>query len=91
VGLREPERSAATDAPAPTVAPLVSNASTLENSASRAGQESRQETTSEALPSSASSALGARVPPAVTKKPPAKSKPAAPLERRGNERYGRFE
>jgi serine/threonine-protein kinase len=75
----------------PTGAPVTNSASALENSASRAGQERPSAEATVPLAPTPSVGLGARLPAAATKKPPAKSKPASALERRGNERYGRFE
>jgi serine/threonine-protein kinase len=85
-----PTASATTHQTAPTVAPLAPGASGLENS-SIAGQDGPVDVGKNALAPAASADVGARLPPASIKKSPAKTKPATPLERRGNERYGRFE
>ncbi len=81
----------------PTVAPVSTSSLRLENSASMAREPSL------AVPDSAAKeavmpALGSghsqRAPSAAAasaKKPTTKSAPASPLERRGNERYGRFD
>jgi serine/threonine-protein kinase len=82
--------SAASRVPsAPTLLPIATGPPVLENSASMAAP-----TPGEPQPASApiaSGDVGARMPAPAAKKTPAKGKPAAPLERRGNERYGRFE
>lgn len=83
---------------APTPAPSASPALILENSASIAApsaSSSSQESTSRetskegALPA-ASTGLSLHA-PATTKKPAPKAASGSPLQRRGNERYGRFE
>jgi hypothetical protein len=75
----------------PTVAPVDPAPSGLENSASKEENARGEQVQKDALTPAASAAWGARLPPPVSKKPAAKGKGQAPLERRGNERYGRFE
>jgi hypothetical protein len=71
----------------PTPAPKVPAPTALENSVSAADASAAGQTP-QAAP--ATSAISTRPAP-LNKKAPPKSKPATPLERRGNERYGRFE
>jgi serine/threonine protein kinase len=79
----------------PTVAPTGDSASGLENSAAIAAPSSiaAEATAPEAvLPAAASvHPLHTQVPGAPSKKPATKTSPTSPLERRGNERYGRFD
>jgi hypothetical protein len=79
----------------PTVAPTGDSASSLENSASIAAPDAsvNESAPKEAvLPAAASvHPLHAPAPSTQGKKPATKSSPSAPLERRGNERYGRFD
>jgi serine/threonine protein kinase len=81
--------SAASQPAAPTPAPMTSPASALENSASIAEpglvDAVTKETTS---PAPSARALSHS---ALVQKPASKAKTTAPLERKGNERYGRFE
>jgi cytoskeletal protein RodZ len=86
---------------APTLAPSAETARLVENSVSIAadpGQPSAPSTVASeiAAPLPAASAETSLRPMAsasalTTRKVAPKSKPVAPLERRGNERYGRFE
>ena len=79
----------------PTVAPTGDAAFGLENSASIAAPSASvvESTTKEAVLPAASSVhpLHTPAPGAPSKKPAPKTSPASPLERRGNERYGRFD
>jgi serine/threonine-protein kinase len=83
---------------APTLAPNESAASTLENSASiavpstSAGSDDTftKDTFKDAAMPAAGSGHSLHA-PAPAKKPAPKTSPTAPLERRGNERYGRFD
>jgi hypothetical protein len=91
---RRPGAVRAASQPAtPTVAPLVASESTnalaLENSASIAAPLAPAEAASEPMASTSGSAIAPRATALPVKKP--KSKPASPLERKGNERYGRFD
>jgi len=90
-GAPEPVPTASTPAVTPTVAPAEAVASGLENSAAIAEPDASPQGTEQTPSPGASAGLGARMPPSVSKKAPVKSKPTGPLERRGNERYGRFE
>jgi serine/threonine-protein kinase len=90
-GADEPVPTASTPAVTPTVAPAVTVASGLENSAALATPEASPEGAEPALPPATSAGLGARLPTPVSKKVPVRNKAVAPLERKGNERYGRFE
>jgi serine/threonine-protein kinase len=83
---------------APTLAPTGKLAGTLENSVSIASIDSslaaprRAALESELpLPSATVEQSARTSPSAPVKKPGTKARPATPLERRGNERYGRFE
>ena len=81
----------------PTVAPSAASASALENSASipsvdRSLASPEQSSNELAMPIEGSShSQPAPLPPPAAKKPATKTKPVSPLERRGNERYGRFD
>jgi serine/threonine-protein kinase len=85
------ERAVSNASGAPTVAPSLPSALVLENSASVAEADPITASRSEALASPSASAGQVRAQPALPKKTSTKAKPATQLERRGNERYGRFE
>jgi hypothetical protein len=71
------------------VAPSIESGSALENSVADASASATSNSVNEAvLP--AVGAASARTPQS-TKKAAPKTTKAAPLERRGNERYGRFD
>ena len=90
-GRAETPSHAASQPAAPTVAPSEPGATALENSASAAAAISLAEAPTGSLLPSASTSATALPLPAPAKKSPAKGKAATPLERRGNERYGRFD
>jgi eukaryotic-like serine/threonine-protein kinase len=82
----------------PTVAPSSTPDATLENSASIAAPTpspdaaAKEAVTSAVAPPVVSNGHSQHAPvSASAKKPAAKSAPTSPLERRGNERYGRFD
>jgi len=82
----------------PTVSPSNKPSAALENSASIAASDTVATAplvapTEEAAPPAASSAHSRSAPAGSvsTKKPATKTAPTSPLERRGNERYGRFD
>jgi len=81
--------------PTPTVAPIGDSASGLENSASIAAPSSSvtESTAKEAqLPAAGSvHPLHVAAPGTPSKKPAPRTSSSSPLERRGNERYGRFD
>jgi serine/threonine-protein kinase len=74
----------------PTVAPIAVTVPGLENSASIAAKSQSESAAGDAAHSSVSNG-GAPRQASPTKRPATKPKPSAPLERRGNERYGRFD
>lgn len=75
----------------PTPEPSSTLVSRLENSASMA-DDRRTRSAEEASPALPSADAGqVRSPSTPVKKSSAKGKPATPLERKGNERYGRFD
>jgi hypothetical protein len=84
---------------APTLAPKANPASPLENSASIAAPtatiDASESTSKDTLLPAASAARSLHAPPVANgvqgKKPTPKSVSTSPLERRGNERYGRFD
>ncbi len=76
----------------PTLAPAASNVAALENSASIAEPSSPDAASKGVDAPGQSATAGARSLQAPAKKTaPSKAKAATPLERRGNERYGRFD
>jgi eukaryotic-like serine/threonine-protein kinase len=78
----------------PTVVPTATPATSLENSASIAASEASSIAPSKAAVMPAAGSAHSRSTPASAlpaKKPATKITPTSPLERRGNERYGRFE
>jgi serine/threonine-protein kinase len=88
---RSASTSAASQPAAPTVAPTSTTGLSLENSASAALDATPATHPSVMVSSTTSAGSGGRAGPPAAKKPPIKSKAATPLERRGNERYGRFD
>jgi eukaryotic-like serine/threonine-protein kinase len=84
-------RSAASQPVAPTLAPTSTTGLLLENSASAALGAMPAAGPSAVVSATTSPGSAGRAMPTAGKKSPTKSKVATPLERRGNERYGRFD
>jgi eukaryotic-like serine/threonine-protein kinase len=94
----EPSGTAASQPAAPTPAPKDGPASTLENSASiavpgasAASADTSTKDVSKDVAMPAGGSVHSLHAPAPAKKPAPKTAPASPLERRPNERYGRFD